>query len=126
MAISESTTIRLHGIAHARTGDKGNHSNICLFAYRPEHYEILLAQVTVERVIELFAGRKPMAVTRYLLPKLEGMNFVIEDVLDGGVNASLNLDMHGKSLSFLLLSMMVAVPADQECDRRDASMKSIV
>lgn len=113
MAASDPTTTRLHGIAHARTGDKGNHSNICVFAYRPEHYEILLAQVTTERVTELFAARKPTAVTRYLLPNLQGMNFVIENVLDGGVNASLNLDMHGKSLSFQLLSMMVVLPAGQ-------------
>jgi hypothetical protein len=113
MATSDPTTMLLHGIAHARTGDKGNHSNICVFAYRPEHYEILVAQVTVERVAELFAARKPTAVMRYLLPNLHGMNFVIENVLDGGVNASLNLDMHGKSLSFLLLSMMVAMPAGQ-------------
>ena len=110
MAASDPTTTRLHGIAHARTGDKGNHANICVFAYRPEHYEILLAQLTTERVAELFAARKPTAVRRYLLPNLQGMNFVIENVLDGGVNASLNLDMHGKSLSFQLLSMTVVLP----------------
>ena len=66
MATSDPTTMRLHGIAHARTGDKGNHSNLCVFAYRPEHYEILVAQVTVERVTELFAARKPTAVMPYL------------------------------------------------------------
>lgn len=111
MATSDSTPMRLHDIAHARTGDKGNHSNICVFAYSPEHYEILVAQVTEQRVAELFADRRPTAVTRYLLPNLHGMNLVIENVLDGGVNESLNLDMHGKALSFLLLSMPVAVPA---------------
>ena len=48
---------------------------------------------------------------RYLLPKLGAMNFVLDEVLDGGVNDSLNLDMHGKSLSFHLLAMKVRVPA---------------
>ena len=111
MATCDLVSMRLHGIAHARTGDKGNHSNICLFAYRPEHYDILVAQVTEQRVAALFADRRPTAVTRYLLPNLHGMNLVIENVLDGGVNASLNLDMHGKSLSFLLLSMTIEAPA---------------
>ena len=111
MATSDLVSMRLHGIAHARTGDKGNHSNICVFVYRPEHYDILVAQVTERRVAALFADRRPTAVRRHLLPNLHGMNLVIENVLDGGVNASLNLDMHGKSLSFLLLSMTVEAPA---------------
>ena len=47
-----------------------------------------------------------------MLPRLHGLNFVLENVLDGGVNDSLNLDMHGKALSFLLLSLAVDVPSD--------------
>ena len=101
----------LHRIAHARAGDKGNHSNISLFAYQPEYFEVLVEQVTEQRVAELFAARRPTSVRRYLLPNLHGMNFVLENVLDGGVNDTLNLDMHGKSLSFLLLGLEVAVPA---------------
>ena len=104
--------LRLHSIAHARTGDKGNHSNICVFAYRPEDYELLVGQVTEARVAELFANRRPTAVRRYLLPNLHGLNILLENVLDGGVNDSLNLDMHGKSLSFLLLTLDVRVPGD--------------
>lgn len=103
-------TVELHRLAHARTGDKGNHSNISLFAYRPEHFDLLVAQVTEARVAGLFAARRPTRVTRYVLPKLYGMNFVLENVLDGGVNDSLNLDMHGKALSFHLLSLTVAMP----------------
>ena len=99
------STILLHQLAHARTGDKGNHSNISCYAYRPEDYELLVAQVTEERVADLFAAQRPTSVRRYLLPKLHGMNFVLENVLDGGVNDSLNLDMHGKSLSSLLLTL---------------------
>ena len=101
----------LHAIAHARSGDKGNHSNIALFAYRAEDYPMLVDEVTESRVAEWFAARHPTSVRRYLLPNLAGMNLVLENVLDGGVNDSLNLDMHGKSLSFLLLMQSVRVPA---------------
>jgi hypothetical protein len=97
----------LYQLAHARTGDKGNRSNISLIAYRPQDYELLVAQVTEARVAEHFAYRQPSRVQRYLLPRLAAMNFVLDDVLDGGVNDSLNLDMHGKGLSFHLLTLCV-------------------
>lgn len=103
-------TVLLYELAHARTGDKGNRSNISVIAYRAEDFELLKAQVTEERVAEHFAYRRPSKVTRYLLPKLAAMNFVLDDVLDGGVNDALNLDMHGKSLSFHLLTLTIAVP----------------
>lgn len=101
----------LYPLAHARTGDKGNKVNISLIAYRAQDYELLVEQVTEERVAAHFAYRRPTQVTRFLLPKLAAMNFVLEDVLDGGVNDSLNLDMHGKSLSFHLLTLPVNMPA---------------
>jgi hypothetical protein len=110
MSLATEASILLHAIAHARTGDKGNHSNISLFAYRAEDYALLVEQVTEARVSEWFADRRPASVRRYLLPRLAGMNFVLENVLDGGVNDSLNLDMHGKSLSFHLLMQRVPVP----------------
>ena len=104
-------TLLLHSLAHARTGDKGNRSSIALIAYDAKHWPLLVAQVTEQRVAQLFAHRQPTAVKRYLLPKLHAMNFVIDDVLDGGVNSALNLDSHGKSLVFLLLSLDIDVPA---------------
>ena len=99
--------VALHDLAHARTGDKGNIINISLIAYRAEDYPLLVEHVTAERVRAHFAHRSPSAVRRYLLPKLGAMNFVLDDVLDGGVNDSLNLDMHGKGLSFHLLAMTI-------------------
>jgi hypothetical protein len=107
----EELRVPLHLLAHGRTGDKGNRSNISVIAYQPELFELLCEQVTVERVAALFAHRAPSAVRRYPIPSLSAMNFVIDDVLDGGVNDSLNLDAHGKSLSFLLLTLEVAVPS---------------
>jgi len=107
------TTVALHRLAHGRTGDKGDRSNISVIAYRAEDYPLLVAQVTEARVAEIFAHRHPAKVTRYLLPKLGAMNFVIDGVLDGGVNGSLNLDAHGKSLAFLLLDMTIETTGGQ-------------
>lgn len=101
------TTVLLHQLAHGRTGDKGNRSCISLIAFEPAHWNLLVAQVTEERVAALFAARRPTAVKRYLLPNLHAMNFVLDDVLDGGVNGSLNLDTHGKALSSLLLTLPI-------------------
>ena len=101
--------VPLHRLAHGRTGDKGNRSNISVIAYRPELYPVLVAELTEARVAEVFAHRRPTRVTRYLLPKLHAMNFVIDDVLDGGVNSALNLDTHGKSLAFLLLDLPITI-----------------
>ena len=110
MSDSESVLVPLHRLAHGRTGDKGNRSNISVIAYRAEYYPVLVAEVTEGRVAQVFAHRKPTRVTRYLLPKLHAMNFVIDDVLDGGVNSALNLDTHGKSLAFMLLDLAIPVP----------------
>ena len=71
---------------------------------------MLVEQVSEARVAAQFAHRRPSRVTRYLLPNLHSMNFVLDDVLDGGVNDALNLDSHGKALAFLLLDLPIAVP----------------
>ena len=102
-------TVALHEIANARSGDKGNRLNVALVCRDSEHYAAIAHQVTADRVAEMFAGRKPSRVRRYDLPKLAAFNFVLDDVLEGGVNASLGLDGHGKSLSFLLLQIPVQI-----------------
>nr|WP_300314620.1 hypothetical protein [Halomonas sp.] len=100
---------RLHDIAHARAGDKGDRLNLAVFAYDERDYARLVTIVNESRVLEMFAHRGATQVRRYLLPKLSGMNLVIDNVLQGGVNGALNLDGHGKTLSFLLLSMPLVV-----------------
>jgi hypothetical protein len=102
--------LRLHALAHARTGDKGDRLNISLIAYAPELYPLLVETVTEAAVRRLFAHRQPTAVTRYVLPKLGALNFVLDGVLDGGVTQALNLDSHGKTQSYRLLGMTIAVP----------------
>jgi hypothetical protein len=104
--------VPLHLLAHGRTGDKGDRSNISVIAYRPEVFPFLVEQLTENRVAAQFRHRRPTAVTRYVLPKLGALNFVLDGVLDGGVNDSLNLDSHGKALAFLVLDIEIEVPGE--------------
>lgn len=103
-------TTPLWRAAHGRTGDKGNRSNISLIAWHEALYPLLAEQITEDAVRRQFAHRQPSQVRRYLLPRMHAMNFVLDDVLDGGVNDALNLDSHGKALSFLLLDLPLLVP----------------
>ena len=105
----DEVIVRLQELAHARAGDKGDRLNLAMFAYHAAYYDTLLAQVTEERVTALFSHRGTCAVRRYPMPGLNGMNLVIDDVLQGGVNGALNLDGHGKTLSFLLLGMDIRI-----------------
>jgi hypothetical protein len=109
-----SATLRapLHRIAHGRSGDKGNRQNISIIAYRPEAWPVLLREVTEARVHELFRHRGVSRVRRYELPRLLALNFVLDDALEGGVNAALALDSHGKTASFRLLSLEIDIPAE--------------
>jgi hypothetical protein len=107
-----TVTVPLYRAAHGRTGDKGDRSNISVIAWHPALWPLLVEQVTPEAVAAQFRHRTPSRVQRFLLPKLHAMNFVLDAVLDGGVNDALNLDTHGKSLSFLLLDLRIDVPAD--------------
>ena len=104
-------TVPLYRAAHGRTGDKGNRSNISVNAWHPDLYPVLLAQVTEAVVARRFAQRQPARVQRFELPGLAALNFVLDEVLDGGVNDALNLDTHGKALSFWLLDVPIEVPA---------------
>ena len=97
--------MKLREIAHARAGDKGDISNLSLVAYRRADYALLEQYVTAERVRAHFAGIVHGEVTRYLLPQLGAMNFVMQQALGGGVTRSLALDAHGKCLGAALLSM---------------------
>lgn len=104
--------VLLHDVAHSRAGDKGNRLNMSLIPYLPELYPILADQVTAERVLELFRHRGATSCVRHDLPLIHAFNFVVDEVLEGGVNGSLNLDGHGKTNSFRLLALTVRVPED--------------
>lgn len=103
--------VPLRQIAHGRSGDKGNRSNLSLFAYKPEHFEILRDQVTPARLKAEFGSLLQGQITRYELPHLHGLNFVMDQALEGGVNESLNLDGHGKSWSAMILVLEIDLPS---------------
>ena len=105
-------TVPLWRAAHGRTGDKGDRSNISVIAWDPALYPLIVEQITEAAIARQFAHRRPMQVTRHLLPNLHAMNIVLDGVLDGGVNDALNLDSHGKALSFLLLDLPLQVPTE--------------
>ena len=96
-------------LAHARSGDKGNKSNIGLIARRPEDYDILVREVTAERVAEHFAGIVLGKVERFELPNLGALNFLLHDALDGGGTMALKADPQGKTYSSALLRMEIDV-----------------
>ena len=95
----------MRDIAHARAGDKGNTSNVNVWVYDPADFALLKRNLTVERIKREFPQLMRGNVTRYEIEHLHGLNFVMHDALEGGVNASLNLDSHGKSWSYLILGL---------------------
>ncbi|MBS4218052.1 hypothetical protein KHA96_06905 [Bacillus sp. FJAT-49711] len=99
--------MKLRNVAHSRTGDKGNISNISLIVYDMKDYEFVRKQVTAERVREWFSGIVEGEVIRYEIPSIGALNFVMHNALSGGVTRSLSLDAHGKSLSSALLDMEI-------------------
>jgi hypothetical protein len=102
--------VALREVAFARSGDKGDTSNIGLVPYRPHDLDWLLEQVTIDRVQELFGSEVQGPIHRYTLGGISAINFVLERALSGGVSRSLNLDAHGKSWGNLLLRMEVEAP----------------
>jgi len=106
MSIDRRNAPRLvRDIAHARAGDKGNTSNVSVWAYAPEDFALLERSLTAERLKRAFPTLMRGKIERYVLPHLHGLNFVMHDALEGGVNRSLNLDSHGKSWSYLILGL---------------------
>lgn len=97
--------MKLREIAHSRTGDKGNISNVSLIVFNEADYKLIEKKVTAETVKEWFKDIVEGEVKRYELPKLGALNFVMDKALGGGVTRSLALDKHGKSLSAALLEM---------------------
>lgn len=98
-------SVKVYELAHARAGDKGNTSNVSVVAYNDKAWEILREQLTAERVMLAYGHIAKGPVTRYELPKLKALNFVIENALGGGVTISLAQDAHGKSLSYVMLGI---------------------
>jgi hypothetical protein len=97
----------VHAIAHARAGDKGDVSNISLISYLDNGWDNIFNLATEEKVYEIFKHLGATKVQRFELPSLKALNFVIQSALGGGVNSSLRLDRHGKTLSSHLLHELI-------------------
>ena len=103
----------LRRFAHGRAGDKADLLNISVIAREACDFDHLVVHVTETLVAKALAPRGQAQVTRYILPRLAAMNFVISGVMDGGVNRSLHIDRHGKSLSSLVLDSEVPIPSKE-------------
>ncbi|WP_029009486.1 AtuA-related protein [Azospirillum halopraeferens] len=99
--------MKLRDIAHSRTGDKGDISNISVIAFDEKDFPRIAAYVTPERVKEHFAGVVHGDVVRYAIPSIGALNFVMQKALGGGVTRSLALDAHGKCLASALLDLEI-------------------
>ena len=118
--------VPLYAMAHARSGDKGDGSNVGVLAYDDRGYEILKKWLTPERVRAHFGEIVKGRVDRYDLPNLRGLNFILHDSLGGGGSASLKTDAQGKTHGMALLRMDVEVPDDYQPPTvgLDGAMKS--
>ena len=101
----------LADLAFTRAGDKGDISDVSLFAPDRETYDLLVEQVTPERVKELYGSLVLGAVTRYEVPNVLALKFVLEQALGGGGPSSLRADNLGKAMGGPLLRLTVEVPA---------------
>jgi hypothetical protein len=115
----------LSEIAHARSGDKGNHANIAVIAYTPEGYEWLRTHLTADVVQAYFAGFQPTRTVRYEAANLQGLNFLLHDALAGGASRSLRIDTQGKTLGQTMLRMR-CVPSDIAKSARRQAKEQVV
>ena len=99
--------VYLNELAHGRSGDKGDTSNVCVFARDPNDYEFLKRVLTVEKVKEHFKGIVKGEILRYEVDTLKGFNFVMKHALGGGATLSIRLDSLGKSMGSAFMRMKV-------------------
>lgn len=109
--------IPLYAMAHARSGDKGDGSNVGVLAYDDAGFELLRDWMTPERVKVHFAGIVHGDVERYELPNLRALNFILNDSLGGSGSSSLKTDAQGKTHAQAMLRMEIEVPDDYELPR---------
>ncbi|MEZ5650853.1 MAG: acyclic terpene utilization AtuA family protein [Burkholderiaceae bacterium] len=105
-------TIALREIAHCRSGEKGHGANVSVIAYDEADYALLERTVTVEAVRELYGAITKGAITRFEAPRIGALNFVLDNVLEGGRSRTLAFEESGKALSSLMLRLPVTVPDD--------------
>lgn len=106
------STIELRHLAHTRSGDKGNTSNVAVIAWSQKLYPLLCEQLSAAAFARHYTGVVFGEVTRYEVERLGVLNFVAQGALGGGVSRSLSLDQYGKTLAAGVLNFPLVVPAD--------------
>ncbi|NUP05456.1 MAG: DUF1446 domain-containing protein [Polyangiaceae bacterium] len=106
----ETRRAPLGTIVDARSGDKGSHANVGVWARSDLAFEWLRSELTTERFVELVPEAKPFAVDRYELPNLRGLNFLVRGILRGGAVASSRFDRQAKAFGEFLRSRVVEIP----------------
>lgn len=104
--------VKLLKIAHGRSGDKGNGSNVGIIARHPDIYPFLKEHLTAQRVKEHMKNVCKGNVERYELPNIGALNFLLNESLGGGGTVSLKLDAQGKTHASQVLRMDIDVPED--------------
>lgn len=112
-------TIHLGQLAYSRSGDKGASSNVGVIARHPSGYPVLLRHLTPEMVREFFQSLGVTRVTRYELPNLGALNFILHDILDGGGSLSLRTDAQGKALGQMILNMSIELDEKESATLHD-------
>ena len=110
--MSDNIRMPLSTIAHGRSGDKGNHSNIAVLAFTPAGFDWLKQNLTAEVVAAYFAPLGGSRVERFEAANVLGFNFMLYDALAGGASRSLRTDTQGKSFALALLQRPVDLPAE--------------
>lgn len=105
--------IYLYDIAHGRSGDKGDTSNVCVFARKKQYYPIILREVTPEALKAYFGEMVQGDIVRYEVPTLDGINLVMHHALGGGATMSLRLDSLGKSMGSAVMRMKIHVTEEE-------------
>ena len=106
--------IRVGEIAHARSGDKGNHANVGIIAYTKEGFEYLGQVLTETKLAEYFLPLRPRMVERFALPGIHAYNFLLHEILAGGASKSLRIDTQGKVLGLSVLEMKIPKPENYD------------
>lgn len=114
----QAAPFRLGEIAHARSGDKGNHANVGVIAYTADGFEFLKRELTEARVAEFFRPLGPSRVERFELPGIFAYNYVLYDALAGGASQSLRIDSQGKTLGLAILHLMLPRPDNIDAMKR--------
>mgnify|MGYP001057152176 CR=1 FL=1 len=111
-------TIKLREFAYARTGDKGDISNVSVIPYNGRDYDLLVKKLDVEKVKKAYDGLVKGKIEKYEFPGVKALNFVMWQALDGGVSKTLCLDLHGKARESIMLDIDIEMPDDYTPPRK--------